>query len=32
MIVIVVIYIILGALMDESSIQLLTIPIFYLLF
>jgi len=29
MIVIVVIYIILGALMDESSIQLLTIPIFY---
>jgi C4-dicarboxylate transporter, DctM subunit len=29
MTVIVVIYIILGALMDESSIQLLTIPIFY---
>jgi len=29
MIIIVIIYIILGALMDESSIQLLTIPIFY---
>jgi tripartite ATP-independent transporter DctM subunit len=29
MIVIVIIYIILGALMDESSIQLLTLPIFY---
>jgi C4-dicarboxylate transporter DctM subunit len=29
MIVIVVIYLIMGALMDESSIQLLTLPIFY---
>lgn len=29
MVIIIIIYIILGALMDESSIQLLTIPIFY---
>lgn len=29
MIIIIIIYIILGALMDESSIQLLTLPIFY---
>ena len=28
---IVVIYLIMGALMDEASIQLLTLPIFYLL-